>query len=73
MDNSEGASKARLWREARTSIAWGLLVLLACGAGLACFVRSMPKLQVGMVVSACAPWSVPCATRRDDAARARRL
>lgn len=46
MDSDEVATRARLWREARTSIAWGLAVLLVCAAGLACFVMSMPKLQV---------------------------
>lgn len=37
--------KARLWREARTSIAWGLLILVLSAAGLGMFVFSMPKLQ----------------------------
>lgn len=39
-------TRARLWREARTSIGYGLCVLLAAATGLYAFVLSMPQLQV---------------------------
>ncbi|GBF91305.1 hypothetical protein Rsub_03625 [Raphidocelis subcapitata] len=39
------ATRARLWREARTSVAVGLAILTLCAAGLGAFVFSMPKLQ----------------------------
>jgi hypothetical protein len=51
VDNDEERTKAQLWRDARTSIAWGLLVLVLSAAALGVFVMNMPKLQVGMLGS----------------------
>jgi hypothetical protein len=47
-DHEDAATRARLWREARTSIAWGFLILVCCAAGLGMFVLSMPKLKVSL-------------------------
>ncbi|KAI8476884.1 MAG: snare associated Golgi protein family [Monoraphidium minutum] len=45
IDFDDAQTKARLWREARRSVAVGLVILAFCAVGLSMFVMSMPKLQ----------------------------
>lgn len=75
--DDEAATSARLWREARRSIAVGVAGLLVCAAGLACFVMSMPRLQVRTVQlgstsgrASGGPGAAAATARRREAARA---